>query len=234
MPQLVAPLDDILGSLSKVRLLRLLISEHRVVSAREAARLVGMSAPAILQAAEGLVMLGLAVREEGGHQVRVHSNEDHALLPLLRSLFAAEDAWAATLFDALRDGIGPGGGEAHSSWSPLLAAGPVVAACVFGSMARGEDRPGSDLDLLVLTRTTGDLEVVRERIAEHAPTWRRSFGVTVSPVVMAVDRARNQHAAGDPLLLQAARDARMIIGAAPLLDLLTGAVAAPPIGKPEE
>lgn len=101
-------------------------------------------------------------------------------------------------------------------------------------MARGEDRPGSDLDLLVLTRTADAAEAVRERIAEQAPAWRTRFGVTVSPVVMAIDRVRSRHAAADPLLLQAARDARMIVGAAPLADLLAGAAPPPSAGKPDE
>lgn len=220
MSQLTAPLDAILGSTSKVRLLRLLISDHQTASAREAARLTRMSAPAILQAAEELVALGLAVREESGHQVRLTANKDHALFALLHGLFAAEASWAAILFGAIRESLVPGRTETPGSWSPSLASGPVVAAGVFGSTARGEDQPGSDLDLLVLVRTPDDADLIRSRIAEQAPRWRARFGITVSAVVMGFDRARRRHAAGDTLLAQAARDARMIVGA-PLGEILT-------------
>ena len=210
MPQLITPLDDIFAAASRVRLLRLLISDHHVVSARAAARLVGMSPPAILQAAEELVGLGLALREEGGHQIRLRANEDHVLFQLLRNLFAAEDLWPVTLFNSIREELVPV---------------EVVAACVFGSMARGEDQPGSDFDLLVLVEAADDAMMVRDRLAEHAPSWRARFGINVSPVVIAVDRARTSYAAGNSLLIEAARDARMIIGAVPLAEILAGATS---------
>jgi hypothetical protein len=94
-------------------------------------------------------------------------------------------------------------------------------------MARGDDQPGSDLDLLVLVRTPDEEDLVRGQIAEHAAEWRARFGMSVSPVVMSLDRARDRYAKADPLLIDAARDGRMITGAAPIAELLVGATAMP-------
>lgn len=100
-------------------------------------------------------------------------------------------------------------------------AGHVLAASVFGSAARGDDAPGSDLDLLVLTDSAEDAEAVHDLLSRYAPALRTHFGVALSPVVMDAATARRQAAGEASFLRNAIRDGRALYGQ-PLEDLLHG------------
>ena len=200
MSLLADPLDQALGTTSKIRVLRLLVNQERTLSAREVARLTGMSLPPVLKSLRDLSALGVIVREETPGQLLCRANRDHLLVrTALGPLFAAEAEWTAGVFTRVR--------------AALTA--DVVAAWFFGSAARGEDSPVSDLDLFVLAASEPAADRIREALAERGADWRRELGADLRPVVMTVDAARAQRAAGNPLLLTAVRDARLVTGVIP-------------------
>ena len=127
-------------------------------------------------------------------------------------LFDAERRRVAELFAELKQIL------AEVSGAPERR---VLAASVFGSAARGDDAPGSDLDLLVLTETAEDAEAVHDLLSRHAPTLRTCFGVALSPVVMDAATARRLAADEANFLHNAIRDGRALYGE-PLEDLLHG------------
>lgn len=217
MAFLSTPLDEALNSTSKIRLLRLLIEQDRTVSAREAARLTRMSNPAILGAIADLAELGLIVREQSGRQFLCRANYAHKLVEIaLKPLFAAETAWPELLFDAIRRVLASGNGSADEDVGPShLPRARVIAAWIFGSVARGQDEPESDLDLFVLTRTTTDATWVSERIAEAGSRWAEEFGADLRPVIMTLDNALSQHERGGSLIRNAITHARMVVGEIP-------------------
>lgn len=207
---LTTPLDQALNSTSKIRLLRLLIEQDRTVSAREAARLTGMSRTAILVAIEDLNELGLIQREESGRQFLCRANREHKLIRFaLVPLFQAEVMWPEMVVTAIREVLVP---RADKKAKTL---GKPIAAWIFGSVARGRDKPESDFDLFVLTNTDDEAELVLERIGEAVPRWTNELGADVRPVVMSQSKALLQHERGNPLIRSALRDARMIFGEVP-------------------
>lgn len=140
-------------------------------------------------------------------------NDQHRLVrDGILPLFRAERQRVTELFAELKRIVAEDAGSTQ---------GGILAAYVFGSAARGDDAPGSDLDFLVLTRNAQDAEAVHDLLSGHSPALRTCFGVTLSPVVLDAESARRQAAGEDSFLQDAARDGRLVYGQ-PLADLLHG------------
>jgi predicted nucleotidyltransferase len=60
----------------------------------------------------------------------------------------------------------------------------VVSGCVFGSTARDEDTPESDLDILLLVEGPEDKERVEDRVSSVFEGLRHEFSLRPSSVVM--------------------------------------------------
>lgn len=207
------PLDAILGSTSKVRLLRLLLAQNRTFSAREAARLTGMSTTAILGAIDDLYKLGLIHREQSARQFLCTANREHRLLKTtLEPLFAAEAEWTEPFFFAIREALGVSAAE-HAG--PHNKKRDVIAAWIFGSSAVDRDAPGSDVDLFVLTKNDAIVETVGDRISEELERLQRQFGADVRPIVMSYHKAASQLAAGNHFISEALQNIRLVTGEIP-------------------
>jgi len=186
---LQSPLDAVLGSVTKVKLLRVLLPISRPVALREAARLARVSASGAQGALEELTSMGIVDRREATSQHLYQINVENHLADALRELFQAEDERWADLLETIEE-------ELRSRFF-----GPSIeAAAIFGSAARGDDHPGSDLDLLVVTGSEEDEDAVWEQLLDRQPSLQREFGVRISPVVISLDRLRERAEDGDPLI----------------------------------
>lgn len=194
--------DRILGTTSKVRILRLLCSQDRQFSARELTRLTDMSLPAVLKSIADLEADGVLVKETSGGQFLCRINREHEFVRrALQPLFQTERAVADEVLSAIRG---------------ALVKPKPLAAWVFGSVARGDERPGSDLDLFVLTARESDAEALEDAMLDELRPWRKRFGYKVSPLAMTLERALSQAKAGSPMIRNAVADARVLIGEIPL------------------
>lgn len=202
MGMLVQPLDAALSSQSKVRLLRALLPLEQGVSAREAARLAGIPSAPALRALADLVAIGLLLRTELPTQHLYRINRDNSLVPDgLEPLFHAERARLSAAFAALREAL-----EAE------LADDTLRTLAIFGSAAHGSDHPGSELDVLAVTREQEHVLPVHEKLVGLAPELERRFGLDLSPVVMAQHQFHRECTAGDPAMADAVHGARIIAG----------------------
>jgi predicted nucleotidyltransferase len=181
-------LNAVLGSVTKVKLLRALLPLSRPVGLREAARLADVSPSAAQGAMEELTAMGVLDLREATSQHLYQINRKNRLAKALQELFDAEDQRRVELLEAIR-------GELQRFWGPA-----VESVTIFGSSARGDDAPDSDLDLLVVTETEEDEEDTWERLLEKAPMFLREFGVRISPVVMSLEQLRERAEDGDPLI----------------------------------
>jgi predicted nucleotidyltransferase len=191
-----APLDFILARPSAVRLLRVLEPLESPVSAREAARRAGLT-HAATSVLDQLRAVGILLRRETPAQHLYAYNHSHVLAGAIARLFHHEREAEAQLLAELR---------------AILDPQPVVASALFGSVATGRARAGSDLDVLVIVR---DAEQVESTYGAFVTAWepvRQRFGLSLSPVVMDLGEARRQWRGGNAFLLSAVRDARSLMG----------------------
>lgn len=194
---LLDPLDHLLGTRTKVRILRALVPLDRPVSGREAARLAGVSRIA-LRAMEELAAAGILNQDQATGQHLFTFERRHHLAPVIETLFDAERQFTSAIFGRIRE--------------TLEDAESVESAVVFGSSARGEARPRSDLDLLVVVRRHDEREGVRMALAELEPGLFTDFGVRLSPVVLTLEQVRKQGEENDPFIGEVQRDARHVMG----------------------
>ena len=203
MGTFLSPLDHVLTNRGKVRLLRALMPLSRAVSGREAAKLARLSQTPALRALEDLVVLGVLHRTEMPSQHLYEVNRAHQLVREgLEPLFQAERERIGRVLEALRTVL-------------EQEANRMASAAVFGSAARGEDRPGSDFDVLVIAREAADVEPLHGRLADFIPRLEDEFGLELSPVVLAVSQFRTMHRNGEALVSEVLRDARLITGERP-------------------
>ena len=194
---LQSPLDTLLGTRTKVRLLRCLIFLDRPVSGREAARLSNVSHIA-LRALDELVLAGALERTttSGGHLYRV--NESNSLSKSLYALFDAERQRYSIIMESIK--------------TVLDQVGIVLSAAFFGSAGRGEDRPESDLDLLVVIEEDARKEIIQDPLTELGTLLRSEYAITLSPVVLTSDEVGEQLDDRNSFVAQVFESARTIYG----------------------
>ena len=135
--------------------------------------------------------LGTPAASLDGHRIPGNSRcshvwrvaEEHVLAPHLRGLFSVE---AGSLAGLRRD------------LAELLGQLPVQRAVLFGSIARGEERTTSDIDLFVQVGTRFDKDAVEDALSAASARFALKFGIRF----LRSERARSQvrRAAKPPLV----------------------------------
>ena len=194
-------LNFILGSVSKVQLLRAVLPLTTPFSGREAQRLGGVRSTAGAQKAlEELADMNVLQRITAG-SVQLHAvNTDHYLYRTLAALFAEEASIPGRLAEEILGSLGD-----HAS--------SVLSIMLYGSAARGDMHARSDLDLLVIVDGKSAEERV-EKLFRSATTHRlrKEFGVEVSSYIVTRAAARRRYLGGDPLMKEVVANGREIVG----------------------
>jgi hypothetical protein len=195
-------LDAALGSTAKVRILRALLPLTASVSGAEARALSGVrSAGGMWTALDELTELGILERDDTRRIQLFRINRDHDLVAPLAALFDAESRRMTRLRDALHEILDGGAVREHT-----------LSIIVFGSNARGDARPTSDLDLLVVTEAAAQVERVLEVLIGGIPQIRRRFGLRASPLVLDKARVVERFRDGDPLMQNVLSEGRTLFG----------------------
>lgn len=197
------PLDWILSHASSVEVLRALKDSKEGMSGRAVAREAGINHQTCALAIIRLEALGTLHRRGSGKTQLISLNTDNFLVrDLLLPLFRGELELAARIREEIRDGI----------------AGHALCATLFGSAARREAEPGSDVDILLLTLPKG-----KAGLTAGADKFSRAFtlhyGLRLSPLIMTVQEAEARVERGDQLLKNILREG-IDFGPAKLRDIL--------------
>lgn len=202
-------LDALLGTTTKVRVLRALMRLDSPVSGNEAQRLARVrSADGMWTALNDLSELGILSRDQhrGSHLYEI--NREHHLFPTLNALFQAEAARLTVLRDWVLDTLTTAGSVAI-----------VRTVILYGSNARGVATKDSDVDLLVVTTGEAYTSAVRETLLTAAPSLRSRTGMRISPHVLSLERVEARYQEGDSLMLTIAEEGRVLLGE-PLADVV--------------
>ena len=159
--------EAVLGSPLKVRTLRVLRRyPTREFTTRELAREVGASDVGVGKALDDLEAYDVVRRRRIGRAYAVRANPDSALFQATQVLFEREEDLGAQFQKAVQ------------GW---CARENVEYAALFGSAARGELGPESDVDLLVVSRSP---KAAYDALPELAQETRRLLGRPLSALVL--------------------------------------------------
>lgn len=191
------PLTSILGSAGSVRVLRALVADRSPQSAPRLAGTAGLTPQGARRVLDTLARQQLALVHGSGRAQLYALNPSHPFAGALVTLFQEEQRRWEALLESIR--------------AVLATRGPAVsAAWLYGSVARGEDSPASDLDIAVLVRSQTVADQVREDLMPLEDEQQLRISLTaLTPKELAalpVD---------DPWWADVVRDGRVLKGAAP-------------------
>lgn len=198
------PLDGILGSTAKVQILRALMPLTRPVSGREAQKLARVkSRNGASIALDDLSDLGVLQRTEirGSHLYQV--NREHELVSPLALLFAEEDGRFQEFASTIRTGL-----------AERKLAKHVCSVVLYGSNARRDATPQSDVDLLVVVDSELVVSEVKEALYDLGHDLRRRQGLRISPYVLTASRLAERAEKGDPFVATIQKEGRPLMGEA--------------------
>ena len=130
---------------------------------REIAREIDASVGAVQRELENLSKVGLILRKSVGSQVYYQANRETPIFPEMRALINKTIGIFGVLRSALR---------------PLSK--QIIAAFVYGSVAREQETAQSDVDLMVVGKATLD------QVLSRVSTTEKAIGRSINPTVYSV------------------------------------------------
>ena len=172
----MAALDEILSSKVKAQVFRLLFGGDHGLHLREIERRSGLAVGTVRQELERLTKLGLLEKHADGNRSIYSANRQHPIYPDIRNIVLKTSGIADELRAKLEECEG------------------IRVAFIFGSVARGEERAESDIDLMVigsigLRKLVGLLRGMSEKT-----------GREINPVIFTPEEFARRRKSGDHLL----------------------------------
>lgn len=176
------------GAYRREVLALLLLHPELSLHVREIARVTGKAPGTLLRELNRLADAGLLVRKPTGNQVHFQADPTSPIYAELRGILKK----TAGVADVLREALEP-------------VARRIRAAFVYGSVARGDERAGSDLDLMVI----GDLKFAAlvKVLAPARDALRREINPNLYPPA----EFRARVAAGEPFLKRVLVDKKIFL-----------------------
>lgn len=190
-------LEDVFGTKARVTLLRRLSRESQNLTARQLAALTGLNHRTVVEALDPLTHLGVVEKRHAGPSY-LYSLARESLIAQRIVLPALE---AESRFStALRDEI------------IALFAPPAISIVLFGSLARGEEKHGSDVDVLVVMADGEGCAKIEERALEAGHSFYKRFGRPLSVHCVTLSDARR---GGKAFLSEAKGEGETLFGKPP-------------------
>jgi predicted nucleotidyltransferase len=194
---LLRPLNVIFGAPSHVALLRALTQAGRGLTGREVARAAGVAQRAGLDGLTRLENAGIVRRTPAGSANVYELRREHRLVQSgIVPLLEQEGELRAEIFARLHDALDK----------------RVVSGCIFGSTARGDDTPESDLDILLLVERPEDKERAEDGVSEVFEGLRQQFSLRPSLVVLTRAEFARGYRAGRAFMRNVMREGETFAG----------------------
>jgi predicted nucleotidyltransferase len=186
MPSNLATL--LFGAYRRDALALLLLHPEASLHVREIARVTSKVPGTLLRELNRLTDAGVLIRKAVGNQVHFQADTGCPIHDDLRNLLKK----TVGVVDVLREALAP-------------VAGKVQAAFVYGSVARGDERAGSDLDLMIV----GDAKFADVvRALGHA---QQALRREINPNLFPPREFRRKLAAGEPFLERVLADKKLFV-----------------------
>lgn len=178
------PLDRLFSRPSHVGILRALQDNQEGMSGRAIAREARINHQVCALALRHLESLGLLVRQGTGRTQLIRLNfENYFLKELILPLLKKE----RELLVQIRRDIAATFKE------------KAVTITIFGSVARQQDIPGSDMDVLIISDAPRKRNIL-DKAHRYSVDFRKKYGLRLSLMVMTLNEARRKAKSSEPLL----------------------------------
>lgn len=161
-------LEALFGGHGRTAVLRLLASQTSELTGRQVAQLTGLSQPGAARSLEHLAGLGVVQRRRAGRAILHQLDRENLLVQsIVLPALEAEARLEEDLVHELRQAFGA----------------VAISVVLFGSVARGQAGPGSDIDVLVVTADR-ESAARADHLAEDAGIrFFRRYGMPLSVIV---------------------------------------------------
>jgi predicted nucleotidyltransferase len=189
--------DDLLGTRSRVAVLRVLHGVDVPLNASQIAARTGFTQPAVASVLADLSSMGI-VRSSPAGRATVHwlSRDNVYVENLIDPLFHAERSIPDDLVDKLA----------------LAFQDLAISVVLFGSYARGDQTPASDVDIVLVASSSPRKAVLEKAAADHASAFRSRFGATLSYLVYTQEEAAALSITSSELAESIGRDGVVVSG----------------------
>ena len=160
--------DDVLGNKTKVKLLRAFHTyPGKEFTESELQRIAGIPQASTHRNVKSLLENGLLERKRIGKANLYSLNKEHTLHPALNKVFNDE----RNLLKELKKQIK----------TEITEVPEIQLAMLFGSLAKGTERPDSDVDLFIITQ--GNKRQAERKLQTLISSIEKRFGNTVSLMI---------------------------------------------------
>lgn len=190
-------LDEIFSRWSNVAVLRALNKYAVGISGREVARVAGISVKNCFTALNDLEDIGIVHRVRGGRDHLFTLNRDHFLvrqgiIPLLE----IEQRFFEVIFDDVKRNLKK---KCNSVY-------------LFGSVARKEEKAGSDLDLCIIYDNANQKKQIEESLSEMQSEFHKKYFVNISPFLITVNDFVKRAKKNKPPVNEIIKDGILLFG----------------------
>ncbi len=181
-------LERLLGSRSRARLLTIFVTHPgQEFYAQRLTAMTGLADSSVRYELRRLERLGVLTARTEGRERHYRIDDRHPLFPELKQMVYKTSGLGEILRDALTGTSG------------------VEVAFIYGSVAKSEERPTSDLDLFILG--TPD----REKLAAALEDAERRLGREINLVTMTMDEWRARSTAGEGFVEELLRSPKILL-----------------------
>lgn len=189
--------DELFRTWSHVAVLRALQDTATGFTGNEVARVSGMDPKAALKALTSLENLGIVHRQRGGRDHiftlnRNHYLVEHGVIPL----FTIEQRFLEEVKYVIAK----------------ATKGEVLSIVLFGSVARKEETPQSDLDICCILKNKAQQEKLQSHLDRISSTLNSRFGVKISSVFLTLDEFKKKASRRNRLIKQIIDQGKVITG----------------------
>lgn len=193
-------IDEILGSRSRIAVLRVLRGVGVPLNASQIAARTKLTRPAVASVLADFAGMGIVQSSSAG-RANVHTliRDNLLVTQIIEPLFAAEEEQPEALAAQLRATFGQ-------------AAESVV---LFGSYARGDQDADSDVDVALVARDPSAKELLESAVLAHEIEFHRQFGAALSPLIYDAREAAELRSRAPGLFDSIRKDGIVLSGSRP-------------------
>lgn len=196
------PLDNILNTEAKTRILRFLCRTNAEWNGSQIAKEIGVSPPATHAALSSLYKEGvLQLHNMGNTHVYSLKQDSFLVSTLLKPLFAKEDKILDTVIDMIKRKI-----------ASYKAKKEILSVALFGSTSVKQETPASDIDIAVVVEDAKAKTAIERLFEEVDAKVSKEFGNTISPYVNTQAEFKAKHKQGMAVVKNILKSYRLIYG----------------------